>query len=199
MIETIARIRIELQDLEPKIWRCVDFPVSSTLMGLHHVIQAAFGWTNTDLFEFVAGDRHYGEPAPEYDDWGPKVYRAKNIRLKTLLERGVDRFAYVYDFGDYWKHDIIVEEIREGAADIDYPVFVAGARRSPPEDVSSAWGFMNFLEAALDPTHKEHSAVLDWYGKPFDLNDINERRVRMLLECTARRRRGALMRHRSKL
>ena len=195
MVETIARVRIELQELEPKIWRCVDFPVSSTLMGLHHVIQAAFGWTNIHLFEFAVGDRLYGEPAPEYVDLGLKVYHAKHIRLKTILERGVDRFTYVYDFGDEWKLDIIVEEIREGAAETDYPAFVAGARRCPPEDVSGTWGFMDFLEAALNPTHKKHSAVLDWYGKPFDLHDIDERRIRMLLECIARRRRGAVMRH----
>ena len=93
MAETIARIRIELQELDPKIWRCVDVPVSSTLTGLHHVIQAAFGWTETHLFGFLVGDRHYGEPAPEYDDLGFEVYHAKHIRLKALLERGVERFT----------------------------------------------------------------------------------------------------------
>ena len=196
MVETIARIRIELQDLEPKIWRSVDVPVSSTLMGLHHVIQAVLGWRSYHLFEFGVGDRRYGEPAPEYDDLGLKVYHAKHIRLKTVLERGVKRFTYVYDFGDEWKHDIIIEEIREGVAEIEYPVFVAGARRCPPEDVGSTWGFMNFLEAALDPTHSQHAAVLNWYGKPFEFFDIDERRVRMRLEAIARRRRGALMRHR---
>ena len=197
MVETIARIRIELQDLEPNIWRSVDVPVSSTLVGLHRVIQAVFGWRSYHLFEFVVGDRRYGEPAPEYVDLGLKVYHAKHIRLRTLLERGVMRFTYVYDFGDDWNLDITIEEIREGAADIDYPVFVAGERRCPPEDVGSSWGFMNFLEAALDPTHKQHAEVLNWYGKPFDLNDIDERRVRMRLKAIARRRRGALARHRS--
>ena len=31
MIEPIARIRIELQEIEPKIWRRVDVPLSATL------------------------------------------------------------------------------------------------------------------------------------------------------------------------
>ena len=50
MIEPVARIRIELQDIEPKIWRRVDVPLSSTLLALHDIIQAAFGWTHSHLF-----------------------------------------------------------------------------------------------------------------------------------------------------
>ena len=37
MIEPVARIRIELQDLEPKIWRRVDVPLSSTLAALNDI------------------------------------------------------------------------------------------------------------------------------------------------------------------
>ena len=42
MIESVARIRIELQDLEPKIWRRVDVPLSSTLAALHDIFQVVF-------------------------------------------------------------------------------------------------------------------------------------------------------------
>ena len=198
MIETIARIRIELQDLEPKIWRRVDVPVSSTLMALHDVIQIAFSWTDTHLFEFVVGERSYAEAMPEYADLDQKIYNAKYLRLKTIIGRSVRRFVYIYDFGDNWRHDVIIEEVRDGDADIDYPAFVDGARRRPPEDVGSFEGYMNFLEAALDPTHTKHGEMLSWYGRPFDLDDIDERRVRILLEVLARRRRGPLMSHRSK-
>ena len=165
VVETIARIRIELQDLEPKIWRRVDMPVSSTLMALHLVIQAALGWTNSHLFEFVAGGRHYGEPHPDLASLGFRIYHAKNIRLRTLLERGVKRFTYVYDFGDDWRHDVIVEDVREGVANVEYPASVSGEGRCPPEDVGSTWGFLDFLEAVLDPTHKDHARLLAWYGK----------------------------------
>ncbi len=198
MVETIARTRIELQELDPKIWRRVDMPISSTLMVLREVIQGAIGWTNTHLFEFKVGGRRYGEPAPEYDNAGIKVYHTKYMHLKTILERGVKRFSYVYDFGDNWRHDIIIEDVRQGAADIEYPSFVDGERRCPPEDVGSTWGFMNFLEAALDPTHEKHEKMLAWYGKPFDVNEIDEFRVRRRLMMIARRRRGGLMRQRRK-
>ena len=57
MIEPIARIRIELQEIEPKVWRRVDVPLSSTLLALHDIIQLAFRWTDSHLFEFEIGDR----------------------------------------------------------------------------------------------------------------------------------------------
>ena len=44
MIEPVARTRIELQDLEPKIWRRVDVPLSSTLAALNDIIQVSFHW-----------------------------------------------------------------------------------------------------------------------------------------------------------
>ena len=197
MIEPVARIRIELQDLEPKIWRRIDVPLSSTLAALHDIIQVSFRWQGYHLHEFVVGERVYGEPADEDEFYERKVYKAAAVRLKTLVERGVDRFLYVYDFGDNWRHDVIVEEVRDGEADIDYPAFVDGARRCPPEDVGSTDGFMDFLEAVLDPGHEEHKQMIEWYGGPFDPADIDERMVRMLLEDAAARRRGPLASHRS--
>ena len=61
MIEPVARLRIELLEIEPKVWRRVDVPLSSTLLALHDIIQVTFGWMNSHLFEFEVGDRVYGE------------------------------------------------------------------------------------------------------------------------------------------
>ena len=109
MIEPVARIRIELQYLEPKIWRRIDVPLSSTLAALHDIIQVSFRWQGYHLHEFVVGERVYGEPADDDELYERKVYKAAAVRLKTLVERGVDRFLYVYDFGDNWRYDVIVE------------------------------------------------------------------------------------------
>ena len=196
MTEPVARLRIELREIEPRLWRRVDVPLSSTLLALHDIIQIAVGWTDSHLFEFVIGDRVYGEPLPEDDFWDRHVYKAAGIRLKTLIERGVERFLYVYDFGDDWRHDICIESVGDGEADVDYPAFVDGERRCPPEDVGGVPGFMDFPEAALDPLHVEHNEVVTWYGKPLDPVDLDERWVRLRLATLAARRRGALARHR---
>ena len=54
MSERIARLRIELQELEPKMWRRIDTPFSTTLEALHEVIQMTHG---LDLFAPL-GIRH---------------------------------------------------------------------------------------------------------------------------------------------
>ncbi len=45
--------------------------------------------------------------------------------LKPLIERGVERFLHVYDFGDDWRSDIFIESVRDGEADVD-PASVDG-------------------------------------------------------------------------
>ena len=194
MIEPVARVRIELQDIAPKIWRRIDVPLSSTLMALHDIIQVAMGWNGSHLFEFQIADKVYGEPYPDDER---RVYKAKSIRLQTLIDRGVEQFLYVYYFGDNWRHDIIIEGVRDGDADVDYPAFVDGTRRGPPDDVGSSDGFMDFLDAILDPAHKEHTRMLEWYGGPFDPADINEQHIRRVLSWFVDRRRGPLNSHRS--
>ena len=195
MIEPIARLRIELQEIEPRIWRRVDVPLSTTLLTLHDIVQIVFRWTDSHLFEFEVGDRFYGQP--EHDLFGERrIYKAASLRLKAVVDRGVERFLYVYDFGDEWRHDLFIEEVWEGEPDVDYPAFVAGERRCPPEDVGGVSGFMEFLEAMCDPFHEEHESVVQWYGKRFEPEDIDEQWVRMGLEMVAGRRRGPLMSHR---
>ena len=55
-----------------------------------------------------------------------------------------------------WCHDVIVEEVRDGYPDEEYPAFADGPRRCPPEGVGGSDGFMDFLEVILDPGHDEH-------------------------------------------
>ena len=113
------------------------------------------------------------------------------------MGRGTERFVYVCDYGDNWRHDAIVEEVRDGNPGMECPALVDGARRCPPEDVGGPDGFMDFLEAILDPAHEEHRVTLDWYGGPFDPIGFDEARARLSLENMARHRRSPLPSHRS--
>ena len=196
MNEPVVRIRIELEGTDPQVWRSVDVPLSSTLTALHDIIQVTMRWQGAHMFEFVVGDQFYGEPYPDDSAWDRKVLQAKSIRLKTLVERGVDRFIYVYDFGDNWRHHIILDGVRQGEDQTDYPAFVGGARRAPPDDVGGISGFEAFLEAVTDPRHEDHDQMLEWSDGSFDPEDIDERDIRMIIGNFAARRRGPLLSHR---
>lgn len=170
--ETITRLRITLNDTDPEIWRVVDVPLTASLKMLHDIIQGAMGWQDYHLWEFEAKDRRYGLPDPEWPD--DELAAAKNVKLGTLIERGVREMTYIYDMGDSWEHSITVEAVRPGDADTKYPRFIDGARRCPPEDVGGTPGYENFLEAMADPGHEEHDEVRQWYGGPYDPTDIEK-------------------------
>jgi len=133
MTETIARLHITLADTDPLIWRRVEMPVQASLKMLHDVIQGAMGWYDCHLWEFELDDGRYGVPDPGWPD--DRLFAAKNIKLKALLDRGVRRFLYTYDMGDNWEHLITVEAVTNGDPDTKYPRYVGGSRRAPPEDI----------------------------------------------------------------
>ena len=173
MNEPTVRVRIELRYVRPKIWRRIEMPISTTLRMLHEIIQISFGWENYHLWEFQIRNEIYG--AIDFDEdmvWEYKLYDAEKYRLQTFIDRGIKRFRYIYDLGDYWEHDVIFGSVRNGK--IDYPLLVGGAGCCPPEDVGGLYGFMEFLEAMHDTDHEEREEYVRWYGKIFDPDEFDE-------------------------
>jgi hypothetical protein len=196
--EPVVRLLIELEDLDPRIWRRVDVPTGASLAALHDVIQAVMRWEHAHLYEFRVGERAYGDPASGLETFGRRVFKAAGVRLNQLLERGVDGFTYVYDFGDDWRHRITVESVRDGDVVTDHPNFVDGERRAPPEDVGGVPGFADFLDAIADPRHPEHAHLLGWAGGTFDPENIDRRGIELDLAMLAEFRRRVRAGHRSR-
>ena len=165
MSERIARLRIELRELEPKIWRRIDMPLSTTLEALHEVIEMTMGWTFSHLWEFEIDGRGYGDPSfREFDD-EPAVYKAKGLRLGTAIARGADRFVYVYDYGDNWRHEVIVEEVRDGGRFTSTPEVAVGFSEAGP-DYILGWRLLRggdapdggVLEIAVEARRRESAS-----------------------------------------
>ena len=110
--DEVAILRIELEDIEPLIWRRVAVPTSMNLKALHRVIQAAMGWLDYHLWEFTAGEHKYGMLVPNDPDWNERIKDAGKTKLSALLTIGVREMGYVYDMGDNWQHRIIVEKLK---------------------------------------------------------------------------------------
>ena len=180
-------MRIALDEIEPRIWRRVEVPLGMSLKGPHDVIQAAMGWEGYHLYEFQVGDKRYGVPDPEWDDMR-RVLSAKSTKLASLIERGVRKLGYVYDFGDDWRHTITVEVVAAADPGTEYPRFVEGMRRGPPEDVGGIDGYYEFLEAMASLRHQEHKRMRDWYGGLYDPEDIDAPVIASRISQLARRR-----------
>ena len=186
--DRIVRLKIELDDWDPAIWRRVEVPLTMTLRGLHDVVQAAMPFQDYHLFEFRADDKRYAIPDPEWDSFGDKTWSAKTTRLATLIDRGVSQLAYTYDFGDDWRHTITVEQIGEADPATEYPRFIEGEGRAPPEDVGGLPGFELFLDAIADPDHEEHDDLMRWSGGSFDPETLDADAVQKRVAKLARRR-----------
>jgi len=133
------RIEVSLLDVKPPIWRRVVVPGGWHLGKVHDVVQAAFGWTDSHLHEFERGERRWGMPDP---DWDTGVQREATIRLYEIVPEVGDRLTYTYDFGDGWRHSLLLEELLppQRAA-----VCLEGRRACPPEDCGGPCGYEELL------------------------------------------------------
>ena len=166
--DTVARLKITLDDVKPTVLRRVEVPFDIRLDRLHLTIQAAMGWTNSHLYELRAGDVGWSTPHPD-QDWAGDFLDARKARLGDILEDiGTKKLAYHYDFGDGWEHTIKVERLADPAPGVLYPRLITVSGRCPPEDCGGPWGYAELLEAIKDPKHERHAELTEWIGDGFD-------------------------------
>ena len=166
---TVYQLKATILDITPPVWRRVVVPSDITLAGLHVVLQAAFGWWDYHLHEFEINGARYG--IDDGEGWQPPKDE-RCARLSTVAEDG-SSFLYVYDFGDNWRHQIVIEKVFVAAPGTRSPACVDGRRACPPEDCGGTWGYQGLLEAMQDAEHEEHDSMLEWVGGQFDPEAFN--------------------------
>jgi hypothetical protein len=178
----VYQLRVTLLETNPPVWRRILVPGRMNLDHLHAVIQRAMGWTDSHLHEFEVRGQRYGEPDPEEPDASLRPEWMVTL-LKAVPAEGL-RFEYLYDFGDGWTHEILVESIAAQQKGLRHPACLAGERRCPPEDCGGPYGYGEFLEAIRDPKHPEHDQMRDWIGGAFDPDTFDlaavNRKLRLL-------------------
>lgn len=63
------------------------------------------------------------------------------MRLKPVIEAGVRRFTYLYDFGDHWEHSVKIEDLVSPKPRQPLIACLAGENACPPEDVGGEPGY----------------------------------------------------------
>ena len=173
----IYQLKITLKGSKPPIWRRVQTPASTTLGTLHAIIQQSMGWADYHLHEFNVNGTLIGDPeqfcGPESDP-ETRVVDEADVTLANLKRRGVKKFEYVYDYGDWWEHVVLLEKVLERDPDIHYPICVKAVKSGPPEDVGGIWGYYEMLEALEDPEHPEHEEFSEWLpGGGWDPDNVD--------------------------
>lgn len=182
---TLYTLRAQIRDISPPIWRRIQVEGFISLRKLHHILQAAFGWSGSHLHEYEIEYNRYArfedddvlesmDPDATFDD--------RKTKLQKVLWPGLS-FVYEYDFGDGWKHDIVVETMEfiesepQGVAHI-----VAGERACPLEDVGGPWGYENLLSALRGHSRSEEAKELRvWAGEGFDPEMFDRRAANAVL------------------
>lgn len=98
---------------DPKTWRRVALSARDTLHGLHLIIQEAYHFDDDHLYRFYLHPRSdrrdtYNHP------WSDMPPFADEVLIGALNLAPGRRFRYLFDFGDSWWFDIVLEEVREG-------------------------------------------------------------------------------------
>ncbi len=180
----IFQVKATLRETRPPIWRRLELPAELSLLRVHDVLQAAMGWYDCHLHQFVARGVLYGASDPEF---GFERRSERTTRLSAILRRPKDRLVYEYDFGDGWELDVVLEKVLEPEAGKRYPVCAAGRRASPPEDCGGIGGFYNLVEVLADSSHPEYADMKEWLGREFDAAAFDLREVNEVLQPSRRK------------
>jgi hypothetical protein len=96
--------------ISPGVWRKIQLSHLHTLLDLHNAIQVAFNFDDDHLYSFFMDAKRYSRNAYEspYCENGPYVNEV-NIGELELYEG--QRILYLFDYGDSWEFNIVLEKI----------------------------------------------------------------------------------------
>jgi len=168
--QSYYQLKVTLLHSAPPIWRRFEVSHDLTLRKLHNILQVVMGWENDHLYGFYQGRKPL----------------SNSLRLFQAASRARSKFVYLYDMGDGWEHEIVVEKVVKDREGKSHPVCLEGLRACPPEDCGGIYGYDEMLDALKDPKHPDREHWLEWIGddfdaEAFDLDAVNRRLKRYKL------------------
>ena len=176
------QLRIQIKGItRPPVWRRLLIPDTFTFRQLHFAIQLAFDWGCCHLYQFQKQaydcDWRISEPDEEDSFFERAIIPASETNVLQFIQKyGLQKFIYMYDFGDSWGHEIKVEDINDD--NIPSPICLDGKGKTPPEDCGGSWGYemLKDMKSNKRKTPEERER-LEWAFSDWDLyydEDFNE-------------------------
>jgi len=146
----ILQLKITLKHTSPPVWRRVQLDEQTTFRELHLLIQEAFNWEDAHLHEFMlnqtmhnvsffdSGNIKIGS-AEERDNVFESALDESSEILADYFEQEKNKALYIYDFGDDWQHEIVLENILYPEESVSYPVCLKAKGIAPEEDSIGVW------------------------------------------------------------
>jgi hypothetical protein len=174
-------LHISLTFSDPLIWRRVQVPGSISLATLHHVIQVSMGWSDSHVHQFLVGKISYAPTLGSGTIKENERYDERNYKLQDLEEGMQFMFAYLYDAGDIWEHEIRLEEVVISQQELPEPVLLSGEQACPPETMSDIHEYQSLLTSLEDSSRSSRKKLAELTDSSsfdpdyFDLDDARHR------------------------
>jgi hypothetical protein len=138
-------VKVSLHDAHPPIWRRLELPSAMTLDVVAEVMEWTFAWNGCRWHTFETA---YGTFGPRLGQELPSIDRVDEagVALAQIADEEGAKVVYVYydfgEFGDTWRHDIVVEKIMPAVPGVAYPRCTAGRGEETPDEMSGGiWAF----------------------------------------------------------
>jgi DNA-binding transcriptional ArsR family regulator len=136
---TVHTVKASLHEAKPPVWRRLELSSDLSLDMVHEVLQIAFAWHGYHLHQFETACGAFGRPDDD-GDWGfEEAGDESAVALAQVAAEEKAKIVYVYDFGDDWRHDIVVEKITPALPGVAYPRCTGGRGWAPEEDSGGIW------------------------------------------------------------
>lgn len=177
---------IELEHVKPSIWRRILVAQNRTLATLHHVIQAAFGWSDLEQHEFEIDGSTYANAAFARGELEGAILDERNYRLNEVIDM-TRSFTYRYDFDSNWSHRVMVERVGCAQRPPIYAEVLAGARACPPESLGGPSAYRTYRKAMdRDPISHQADEYRRLVGEDFRPGKYDRQAANAALQRLAR-------------
>lgn len=169
----LFRLRVELKDLKPVVWREILIPRNATFHDLHVAIMIAFGWGDKYTHSFRCGLTVEPFYEPDYVDAVGGVDE-RLVRIDQIYFR-TNAFVYRYGKGEHWIATVSMTGREPGTGQPTHPTVTAGEGAGMPEE---AWvEDWNTMARELRKG-KAKRETLDWlhylgYGRDYDPDHLD--------------------------
>lgn len=117
------------------IWRKITIPSDLTLYDFSSAILEAFDFDNDHLHQFTYKDRQGFQKSiyHPYTQHGEDDGFTDQVLLRDWQINIGDRITYIFDFGDWWKFNVVLESIEEPDPKLKKPKVIEQKGKSPAQ------------------------------------------------------------------
>lgn len=114
------------------LWRRIEISARHRLLDLHDAIQSAYAFDDDHLYAFFMDGKAWSDEkfASPYNDEGPFV---DDVQIGELDLSEGQRILYLFDYGDEWRFEVRLEEIRQGGSKLRRPKIVEKKGKAPEQ------------------------------------------------------------------